>query len=74
MITAIKHVQTAKKFILTIWTRLCVGEKEEETDFKLFWVMATAISGTRDGCGWRSWLGTLAERYLGKLKLVKVKF
>lgn len=71
---ATKHLQTAKKFKFTIWARLCVGKKEEETDLKLFWVMASAISNSRDGCGWRSWSGTLTERYLDKLKLVKVKF
>lgn len=72
VIMAIKHVLTAKKIKLTIWTRLCVGDKEEKTDLKLVWVMATATSNSRDGCGWRIWLDTLTERYLEKLKLVKV--
>lgn len=71
---AIKHIHPAKKSKLTIWTRICIGEKEEETDLELFWVMATAVSNIRDSCGWRSWLGMLTKRYLDELKLVKVKF
>jgi len=57
VITAIKHEQTAKKFALTIWTRLRGGEKEEETDLKQVWAMATAISSIRVIIiiiGWRS--------------------
>lgn len=36
-------------------------------------VTATAISNIAEGCGWRSWFGTVTARYLDKLKLVKVK-
>lgn len=73
MIVTIKHIHNTEKFKATIWTRLHVGEKEEGTDSKLFWVMSTAISN-RDSCSWRSWLGMLMETYLDKLKLVKENF
>lgn len=51
MIMAIKQIQTAKKFKLMIWSRLHIGEKEEETDCFGSWLQPPLLLETAVDAG-----------------------